>query len=138
MREGPCGRQAQSLYGSPLTEEVVEFCEGVFSASGAVLAGPGGGRFVYDLRRRFDLFCKIGPIRPFRELAEAGPLRPHHVRGVDMLLVRENCSDVYMGSETETSSDEGRLLDVRFTCSERQVQRIWGWPRAWPRPGGAR
>jgi 3-isopropylmalate dehydrogenase len=121
---GLIGREAQSQCGRSLPEEVVEFCEDVFSTSGAVLAGPGGGRFVYDLRKRFDLFCKISPIKTFEVLAGAGRLRPGHARGVDMLLVRENCSDVYLGSETEAFVDGGRRLDLRFSCSESQVQRI--------------
>lgn len=125
VREGGLiGRAAQSVCGKSLPEEVVQFCKDVFSVSGAVLSGPGGARFVYDLRRRFDLFCKISPIKTFEVLAAAGRLRPDHARGVDMLLVRENCSDIYMGSETETSAEEGRQVDVRFSCSQREVQRI--------------
>lgn len=125
VREGGLiGRPAQSQCGKPLPEGVVQFCEDVFSKSGAVLAGPGGGRFVYDLRKRFDLFCKISPIKTFEVLAASGRLKPGHVRGVDMLLVRENCCDVYMGSETETFAEDGRRVDHRFFYSERQVQRI--------------
>lgn len=125
VREGGLiGRAAQSECGKSLPEEAVQFCKDVFSVSGAVLSGPGGGRFVYDLRRRFDLFCKISPIKTFEVLAAAGRLRPDHARGVDMLLVRENCSDIYMGSETETSAEEGRQVDVRFSYSQREVQRI--------------
>src|SRR5262245_1784571 len=47
---GPIGNDAERRSGRPLTEEVATFCEDVFGAGGAVLAGPGGGRFVYDLR----------------------------------------------------------------------------------------
>jgi 3-isopropylmalate dehydrogenase len=61
---GPIGREAEVLSGRTLTEEVASFCADLFGAGGAILAGPGGGRFVYDLRRRFDLFCKISPLCP--------------------------------------------------------------------------
>ena len=60
----PIGRDAELVNGRALTEEVAAFCQGVFDDGGAVLCGPGGGRFVYDLRRRFDLFCKISPLKP--------------------------------------------------------------------------
>ncbi len=103
---------------------MARFCEDVFAASGAILAGPGGGRFVYDLRRRFDLFCKLSPIRRFGVPEEVGVLRRDHARGVDMLLVRENCSDVYMATEREKVADGERRIDLRFSCSEPQVQRI--------------
>ena len=78
---GPIGRDAEVLTGKALTEEVERFCEGVFEDGGAVLAGPGGGRFVYDLRRRFDLFCKLSPLRPFEALHEAGRLKARERRG---------------------------------------------------------
>src|SRR5262245_3590585 len=42
-----------------LTDDVAAFCQQIFDDGGALLCGPGGGRFVYDLRRRFDLFCKL-------------------------------------------------------------------------------
>ena len=58
---GAIGAQSEARCGKPLSPEVIEFCRRVFSEKGAVLSGPGGGRFVYDLRREFDLFCKISP-----------------------------------------------------------------------------
>src|SRR5262245_15181172 len=44
-----------------LHEEAAEFCTRLFAEGAAILCGPGGGRFVYDLRRRFDLYCKLAP-----------------------------------------------------------------------------
>ena len=55
------------MTGRALTDEVAEFCGEIFQSGGAVLCGPGGGRFVYDMRRRFDLFCKISPLRPLKK-----------------------------------------------------------------------
>ncbi len=67
---GPIGLEAQRSDGSALTGDVIDFCSSVFSRGGAILAGPGGGRFVYDLRRRFDLFCKLSPIARVPRRAE--------------------------------------------------------------------
>lgn len=61
---GKIGLPARIESGNALSREVIEFCQSVFSRRGAILCGPGGGRFVYDLRARFDLFCKFTPIRP--------------------------------------------------------------------------
>jgi isocitrate/isopropylmalate dehydrogenase len=41
--------------GGYLSDAVAEFCRAVFADGGAVMAGATGGRFVYDMRRRF--FC---------------------------------------------------------------------------------
>jgi 3-isopropylmalate dehydrogenase len=60
-RGGPIGQEAEALRGAPLSEEVVDFCQSVFARGGAILNGPGGGRYVYDLRRRFDhALCLAG------------------------------------------------------------------------------
>ena len=124
---GAIGREAEASSGRALTEDVCGFCDDVFKGGGAVLAGPGGGRFVYDLRRRFDLFCKISPLRPIAALAEAGRMKAQSVAGADILLVRENVGGVYQGEWRETADErEGRLCEHSFRYSERQVRRILG------------
>ncbi len=122
---GAIGRDAEAASGRALTEDVCGFCDGVFERGGAVLAGPGGGRFVYDLRRRFDLFCKISPLQPIAALMDAGRMKAQSVAGADILLVRENVGGVYQGEWRETVDErEGRLCEHSFRYSERQVRRI--------------
>lgn len=70
---GPIGLEAQREQGQSLTDEVADFCTSVFNDGGALLCGPGGGRFVYDLRARFDLYCKLIPLYPFAALHDARP-----------------------------------------------------------------
>jgi 3-isopropylmalate dehydrogenase len=124
---GPIGRDAELSSGRALTEDVCGFCDGVFGRAGAVLAGPGGGRFVYDLRRRFDLFCKISPLRPIAALVDAGRMKAQSVAGADILLVRENVGGVYQGQWRETADEhEGRVCEHSFRYTERQVRRILG------------
>jgi hypothetical protein len=108
---GPIGRDAELLSGRALTDEVVGFCEETFAAGGAVLCGPGGSRFVYDVRRRFDLFCKISPLRPLEALRGSGRLWAEAVAGADVLIVRENCGGVYQGDWRETSRPDGRVAE---------------------------
>lgn len=122
---GPIGRDAELLSGRALTDEVAAFCEDVFACGGAVLAGPGGGRFVYDLRRRFDLFCKLSPLQPIESLLTAGRLKVRAVAGSDILIVRENVGGEYLGEWRETADpSEGRVCEHAFRYSERQVRRL--------------
>jgi len=124
-RGGPIGAEAVARDGVPLPEEAIDFAAEVFGAGGAILCGPGGGRFVYDLRRRFDLFCKLSPVRVHPELVRAGPFRPRHVRDVDLLFVRDNAGGVYQGEWGEHDSPaEGRVAEHCFRYSERQVRRV--------------
>jgi 3-isopropylmalate dehydrogenase len=122
---GAIGMESRRASGDDLSDEVARFCEGVFADGGAVLAGPGGGRFVYDLRRRFDLFCKVCPLIVFDELAGEGHLRAEHVRGVDILVLRENVSGVYQGEWSRESGPDGEpVARHAFSYSEPEVRRI--------------
>jgi 3-isopropylmalate dehydrogenase len=122
---GRIGREAEMLDGKALTPDVAAFCESVFAEGGAVLAGAGGGRFVYDLRRRFDLFCKISPVQSSEARPHIGRLEQASARGVDLLVVRENSGGVYMGPCREIDDPtDGRVCEQSFRYSEREVRRI--------------
>jgi len=121
------GQAGKDAVGGPvqgLPEGLEKFCAGVFQRGGAILSGPGGGRFVYDLRRRFDLFCKFVPVRPSPELAGAAKFVPQHLEGVDFLLVRDNTGGVYQGAWGERAHAEGRIAEHSFQYSESEVQRL--------------
>jgi 3-isopropylmalate dehydrogenase len=121
---GVIGRESEGRGGRILPEPVVEFCRGIFDAGGAVLNGPGGGRYVYELRRTFDLFCKLSPLEVAPELAGAGRLKPEHVRGVNILMVRENAAGVYQGTWKESGTNGDRVAEHRFSYREHDVSRI--------------
>ena len=92
---GVIGTPAFHATGNWVTPETEEFCHAIHARHGAILCGPGGGRFVYDLRRCLNLFCKLVPLRPTAALKDIGPLRPEALAGVDMLVVRENMGGLY-------------------------------------------
>lgn len=122
---GSIGRDAELQHGAPLSVEVVNFCREVFDVGGAILNGPGGGRYVYDLRKRFDLFFKISPLVAFPELEKACRLKEEAVRGTDILLVRENVSGIYQGSSSEGVTQDGRrFVRHSFTDDEAIVRRF--------------
>ena len=79
---------------SPAVHKWVDHCrtEGI-----PVLHGPAGGRFVYELRRAFDLFVKLTPVHADPALVDASILRPERVAGTDILLVRDNSGGIYQG-----------------------------------------
>lgn len=124
---GPIGIDAEREAGVALTDAVADFCAATFAAGGAVLAGAGGGRFVYDLRRRFDLFCKLNPIRSWPSLRDASRLRCRRPDAVDVLVVRENVEGVYYSEwQDGASAGDGALLLQRSTHTERGIARIVG------------
>ncbi|HEY7268023.1 MAG TPA: isocitrate/isopropylmalate family dehydrogenase [Solirubrobacterales bacterium] len=122
---GPIGKLAERETGTPLPDEALSFCRSVLARGGAVLSGPGGGRYVYDLRRRLELFIKVSPIQSQLGLSEASPLRAESLEGVDMLIVRENLGGVYQGDSTATATEGGgTLVEHRFSYAEPVVHRF--------------
>jgi 3-isopropylmalate dehydrogenase len=126
IREGgPIGRDAERACGAPLSAEVVRFCKDVFARGGAVLSGPGGGRYVYDLRKRLDLFFKISPLQIANGLPDASRLRSEALAGMDVLITRENTGGDYQGRWDEQWTAGGdRLAEHQFAYSEAQVRRF--------------
>jgi 3-isopropylmalate dehydrogenase len=109
----------------PLQADVIDFCESVFAGRGAILHGAISGRFVYDLRKRFDLFLKISPLRIADGVADASRLRPEALRGLDILVTRENVGGVYQGGWDEDESHaDGRRVRHHFTYTQAQVRRF--------------
>jgi 3-isopropylmalate dehydrogenase len=123
VEAGAAAREADK--DGSLGEGVAAFCQGVFDDGGMIFCGPHRGRFVYDLRRRFDLFCKLVPLKPSAVLRQAGRFKAGVLDDVDILLVRDNAGGVYQGSWTlgEDGAD-GRQAEHRFSYSEGQVRRI--------------
>ncbi len=121
---GFIGEKAVASCGKWLPEDTMEFCADIFQVGGAILSGPGGGRYVYDLRRRFDLFCKFVPVQPVPELARASRIAPRFLKNVDMLIVRDNTGGVYQGRWSDRATDNGRLTEHSFSYSEAEVHRL--------------
>ena len=121
---GRIGKDALAESGTALTEEVVAFCRHSFGRGAPLFCGPGGDRFVYQLRLKFDIFCKFVPLQPLPALRDTGVLREAAVRDVDLLVVRENIGGVYQGAWRTEQTDRGRRAHHSFCYDEGQVQRI--------------
>lgn len=120
---GPIGLEAESQCGKPLPDETRKYCADIFSRGGAILAGPGGGRFVYDLRRNFDLFCKINPLKPINEVSGAARIKQERLSNTDIVIVRDNSSGVYQGTESVELDGEKRVKGL-YEHREVDVRRI--------------
>ncbi|MGI9191679.1 MAG: isocitrate/isopropylmalate family dehydrogenase [Chitinophagaceae bacterium] len=94
---GDIGKIATSKHGVSLTNEVKAFCSDIFGRGGVLFCGPGGDRFVYDLRKEFELFCKFAPIVPVNAVVGAGPIQESRVKAADILIIRENLAGIYQG-----------------------------------------
>jgi len=123
---GLIGLPAKALHGTSLSDEVTGFAEDLFRQGGAMFCGPGGDRFVYELRRRFNLYCKFTPLEPLSELSAAGSVRPEVAAATDIIAVRENMGGIYQGVWEEEGGAGSRVARHRFEYHEADVRRIMG------------
>lgn len=118
FREELIGGAAIDACGDPLPPATVDSCE----ASDAVLLGAVGGpkwsdpnasvrpeQGLLKLRSTLGVYANIRPVRIYRELAAASPLRPELLEGVDLIVVRELTGGIYFGEKTRDESSASDL-----------------------------
>lgn len=99
---GWIGEPARQQFGVPLPVQTLQLCEG---SDGIVFGAVTQGGLL-ELRRHFDLFANLRPVRPAPSLLSASPIKAERLEGVDLLFVRELVSGIYFG-------DSGREVDSR-------------------------
>jgi 3-isopropylmalate dehydrogenase len=103
--------------GTPLADLVVEKAR----ASRAVLLGAVGGpkwdaepvdrrpeKGLLRIRKALGLYANLRPASVFAALADASPLRPEIVEGIDLLVVRELTGGLYFGEPRGRALVQGR------------------------------
>ena len=131
----PVGGAAYDLTGEPLPASTLAVCE----QSAAILFGSVGGpqydqldrpkrpeQALLRLRKHFDLFANFRPAVVYEALADASPLRPEVVAGLDILILRELTSDIYFGQprgiHTNAAGEREGFDTMRYT--EPEIARI--------------
>ncbi len=109
--------------GGNLSNQLEAFVTQVFRDGGAILAGAVGGRFVYEMRRKFQLYYKLNPLRSYRELLNVCRVKLNS-EVIDILLVRENLEGLYSGDSIETRSKDGATVSHTFVHHEKQVRAL--------------
>lgn len=113
---------APGPYGPTLDNTVRSFFDDIFALGAPVLSGAVSGRFVYELRAHYSLYCKLVPVRPLATLADASIVRPERVDGVDVLIVRDNMGGLYQGRFGRR--DGGRVAFQEVVYDAQQVDRV--------------
>ena len=104
----PCEVGAGPLVagGNALPEETLAVCE---RSAGILFGAVGGLEFdgkpleerpeaaLLELRKRFDLFANVRPIKVFPGLEQASSLKAELVEGLDLIVLRELTGGVYYG-----------------------------------------
>jgi len=97
----------------PATHALAERCDAIlFGAVGDPKydAAPSDKRPEYailQLRKRFDLFANLRPVKMIPGLEDASSLQPQFVRALDLVVVRETTSGLYFGEPKYTRVEDG-------------------------------
>lgn len=130
VEHGLVGGVAMDVTGEPLPESTLTLCR----ASDAVLFGAVGDpkyddpqakrrpeQAIMRLRKDLQLFANLRPVWVHPALADASPVRPELVQGVDLIVVRELTGGIYFGQPRVESSE--RAVDT-MVYSRAEVERI--------------
>ncbi|WP_448604514.1 3-isopropylmalate dehydrogenase [Thermoleptolyngbya sp.] len=100
VEQGLIGEPAVQQFGAGFPEATARLCEGADS----ILFGAVSKAGLLELRKRFDLFANLRPVRPVKSLHHRSSIKPEKLDGVDILFVRELVSGIYFGPS-------GRVVD---------------------------
>ncbi len=120
--------------GTALPEDTLATCR---EADAVLLGAVGGPKWddpqatvrpeqgLLGLRKSLELFANLRPVKVQPLLADASPLRPERLEGVDMLIVRELTGGIYFGSPRMRETVDGvtRAIDT-LEYSDYEVKRI--------------
>lgn len=110
MRTELIGGAAIDATGDPLPDESLAACR---EADAVVLGAVGGPKWsdpdakvrpeqgLLKIRKEMGLFANLRPVRLHPKLADASPLKPEYLEGVDMMVVRELTGGSYFGDKQE-------------------------------------
>jgi 3-isopropylmalate dehydrogenase len=131
FEEGLIGGIAIDRTGSALPDETIRMCEG----ANAILLGAVGGpkwdsptaavrpeQGLLKIRKHFDLFANLRPVRTYPALAGHTPLKPEVLEGVDLLFVRELTGGSYFGPRQEQGDGDSAYDTELYTVPE--VERV--------------
>ncbi len=134
FEEDAVGGAAIDAYGTPLREETIARARQVDAVFLGAVGGPKWDHLpkstrpeagLLRLRKELGLFANLRPVRVFDALADATPLKPEVVRGVDLIVVRELTGGLYFGQPSELHRDPGGRWAVdTLPYREEEIARI--------------
>jgi 3-isopropylmalate dehydrogenase/3-benzylmalate dehydrogenase len=117
---GLLGGIALEKLGSPFPPETIQQCEG---SDGIVFGAVSQGGLL-ELRRHFDFFINLRPIRSCQSLLHTSSLRPEKVQALDILIVRELVSGIYFGSAGRGTDEKGAYGYQTMWYYDEEIRRI--------------
>lgn len=119
------GEVALKLAGNVFPANVESACDRAAAhPRGAILFGAVSDEPIGILRKKYDLFANLRPIRMWPVLLSSSPLKPSVSGAIDLVIVRELVSDVYYGEARAGVDARGAWASQEMFYAEPEVRRI--------------
>ena len=131
---GRVGGNAIDEFGTALPEETAAMCRAADAILFGAVGGPKWDRMdaearpedgILAIRKGLGLFANLRPVKVYPALINSSPVKPHLLKGVDMMIVRELTGGLYYGRPKKrwrTSRGRRGVDTLRYT--EREIERI--------------
>ncbi len=119
--------------GDPLPTATLEACK---AADGIVLGAVGGPKWddpnaktrpekgLLAIRKGLGLFANLRPVKSYKELLDASPLKRERIEGCDMLILRELTGGLYFGKQWREQTPDGIKVFDTLEYTEKEIERI--------------
>ncbi|MBM7552955.1 3-isopropylmalate dehydrogenase [Thalassobacillus pellis] len=126
------GGTAVDKHDTPLPAETVKACK----QADAILLGAVGGpkwdqnpshlrpeKGLLGIRKELELFANLRPVKGFKKLLSASPLKEEVVENSDLLIVRELTGGLYFGTPSERQENGQAVVDTLY-YQRHEIERI--------------
>lgn len=126
------GGSAIDLHDTPLPDQTLKACK----QADAVLLGAVGGpkwdnnpshlrpeRGLLGIRKALDLYANLRPVKGFKKLLHASPLKEDIIKDSDLLIVRELTGGLYFGTPSERRDNGNAVVDT-LSYTRYEMERI--------------
>lgn len=129
----PMGGNAIDSHGTPLPDETLAACR---NADAILLGAVGGPKWddpnaktrpeagLLSLRKELKLFANLRPIKPYKQLIDASPLKREIIEGTDILFLRELTGGIYFGDSGVKPHASGEEAYSMMVYNTEEVARI--------------
>ena len=117
---GAIGKSALQKYGSYFPEITAQLCD----QSDGILFGAVSKGGLLELRKRFDFFVNLRPVKTFPCLIDKSSLKRDRLLDVDILFVRELVSGIYFGAAGREEDKQGSYGYHTMQYYDWQIKRI--------------
>ena len=117
---GAIGTPAFKQYGAYFPEATAKLC----SQADGILFGAVSKGGLLELRKQFDFFVNLRPVKVFPSLINKSSLKSDRLTGVDILFVRELVSGIYFGASGRGEDERGKYGYHTMQYYDWQIERI--------------